>query len=353
VRRGDAPGFVEFSDGPAGAAAIVTSDTVVTGDRCLAAVPKQWHVTGATTREGRTSLLRLFNPFPEPAKVTVAGTSEFGDVGLVGLTSIDVLGRQWTDIALNELVPLLDDLALTVSTEEGLVIPQLVVATDRDEATWSGTGLSTTWEFPVVRQTGLAPTVVISNPGESDIEVVIDAFAAGETSIAARTETVPARSPIRIPLADVVSGPFGIKVRATGAVAAAVVSEDLTPAAPEEGGDGADEEPTARIAGMVGSPAPARRWLLPGPGALRTAASSVWLMNSHTEPVTVTLQPLGVGDLVVEKVRIPPGQIARVVLPQESGVSGYQIDAPTPVSAAWSVESGDGVAFVAGIALDG
>jgi hypothetical protein len=79
----------------------------------------------------------------------------------------------------------------------------------------------------------------------------------------------------------------------------------------------------------------------------------VWLLNSHTEPVTVTLQPLGVGDLVVEKVRIPPGRIARVVLPQESGISGYQVEAPTPISAAWSVESGDGVAFVAGIALDG
>ncbi len=358
VRRGDAPGFVEFSDGPSGVAGVVTSDTVVTGDRCVSSVPKLWHVTGATTREARTSVLRLFNPFPEPAKVTVAGTSEFGDVGLVGLTSIDVPGRLWTDIVLNEIVPLLDDLALTISTEEGLVIPQLVVGTVTDEATWPGTALSTTWEFPVVRQTGLQPSLVVSNPGDVEVEIEIDALGVNESSLAARTEVVPPRSPLRIPLGDLVSGPFGVAVRSTGPIAAVVISEDPTRRPDEEqdieGEEEEDEtEVTSRIAGTVGAPQPVQRWLLPGPGAVRAAVSSVWLMNSHSEAVTVSLQPLGVGELEVEEVLVEAGTTVRIVLPQETGVSGYLVEAPTPISAAWAVESGDGVAFVAGISLDG
>lgn len=355
VRRGAAPGFIELSDGPAAVSAIVTSDTIVTGDRCVASVPKLWHLPGGTTRPERTTVLRLFNPFPEPAKVTVEGTSEFGEVGLVGLTSLDVPGRFWEDVELNEAVPLLDDLTLTVSSEEGFVIPTLVVATDLDEASWPGTGLSTSWEFPVVTQTGLLPSLVVSNPGDVEAQIEIDVYTAGRFTEAARTATAPARTPVRIEIGDLADRFFAVRVRSTEPIAAVVVAEDAVPVvAEEDSDDGQEEQLTAqRIAGMTGIDEPARRWLLTGPGGVRTATSTMWVLNTGTDAVTVTLQPLGEGDLPAEKIQLAPQTVQRIVLAQGGDVSGYLVEAAGPISAAWSLEAGDGVAFVSGISIGG
>jgi len=354
VRRGDAPGFVELDGGPAAVASVMTSDTVVTGDRCTASVPKLWHLPGGTTRPERITTLRLFNPFPEPAKVTVSATSEFGEVGLAGFTSIDIGGRSWKDFILNESVPLLDDLSLSVSSEQGLIIPTLIVATELDEATWPGTGLSTTWEFPVVRQTGLVPSLVVSNPGDVDSEIEIDVYTGEGSALSTRTATVEARRPMRIPLGDLADRFFAIRVRSTEPIAAVVIAEDAVEdlAEEEEGGETPGAPVSARIAATIGATNPAVRWLLPGPGVVPTAASTVWLLNSGTDPVSVTIQPLGAVSLETEKVALEPGTVRRVVLAQEGQILGYLIAAPSPISAAWSVETGDGVAFISGIAVD-
>lgn len=353
VRRGDAPGFVEFNDGPAGVAGVVTSDAALAGDRCTASVPKLWHLPGGTTRPGHTTILRLFNPFPEPAKVSVTGASEFGEVGLIGLTSIDVGGRSWLDVSLNEIVPLLEDLSLTVSSEEGLVIPAIVVATALDEATWPGIGLSAEWEFPVVRQTGLVPTIALANPGDAEAVVEVDVFTGEGSMPSARTVTIPPGRPARIPLDDLADRFFAVRVRASSAVAAVVIAEDDAPLVAE--GEAEEEPagpPSARIAGTAGAAEPARRWLLPGPGGLRTATSTIWVLNSHSEAVTVSVQPLGSEEFAADKLVLEAGTVRRVVLSQETGVAGYLLSAATPISAAWSVESGDGVAFVAGVSID-
>ncbi len=359
VRRGDAPGFVEFDDGPAAVASIVVADapggsTLVAGDRCVTSAPKLWHLPGGTTREGRTTTLRLFNPFPEASKVTVSGTSEFGDAGLVSLRSIDVAGRSWVDVNLNELAPLLDELSLTVSADEGLVIPSLVVASDIDEATWPGTALSTTWEFPQVRQTGLTPSLALTNPGDEDVEVVIDVYDREGPIAEARTVTVPAGSPLRVAIGDLTEGYFGVGVRASGPIAAVTVAEDVSEASP--GDDDSDEEQITaadRIAGTPGAAAAAERWLLPGPGAVPAATSSVWLLNSGADPVTVVMRPLGLAEAPSEEVVLEAESVLRVVLPQQDATSGYLLEASGPISASWSVESGDGVAMVAGTALGG
>lgn len=365
VRRGDAPGFVEFDDGPAAVASIVIADapggsTLVAGDRCVTSAPKLWHLPGGTTREGRTTTLRLFNPFPEASKVTVSGTSEFGDAGLVSLRSIDVAGRSWQDINLNELAPLLDELSLTVSADEGLVIPSLVVASGIDEATWPGTALSTTWEFPQVRQTGLQPALAITNPGEEDVEVSIDVFDPNGSVPDARTVTVPAGSPLRVPIGDLTEGFFGVGLRSTGPIAAVVIAEDITQQRNNrnnnQNDDESDEEQVGsadRIAGSPGAALASQRWLLPGPGAVPAATSSVWLLNSSQDPVTVSMQPLGIDDIPAEEVVIEAQSVLRLVLPQQNSTSGYLIEASEPITASWSVESGDGVAMVAGTALGG
>ena len=160
VRRGAAPGFVEYSDGPAATGAWVTGDQLLSGDRCTVAVSKLWHLPGLTTRQGREVTLRLFNPFLPLAKVSVGGATEFGALPLPELTTVDVPPRGWVDIDLNPLIPFFDNLTLFVTTEEGLVIPTVTVYGDGDEVSLPASGLSTTWEFPVVSVETLTPTVM-------------------------------------------------------------------------------------------------------------------------------------------------------------------------------------------------
>lgn len=363
VRLGPAPGFVEYDDGPAGTSTAMTSEDLLTGDRCVRSVSRLWQLPGGTTRDGTTMTLRIFNPFPELAKVTVTGTSEFGTEPLPGLAAIDVPGRSWRDFALNEIVPFLDDLVLTVSAEEGIVIPSVTVrAGEDDEASWPGAGLATNWYFPVARQDELIPELVIWNPGTTPISVEVDAYSISGPIPAVAAFEVDGGVPLRVALDDVGDTAFGIHVRASGSVSAVVVAtspddvqivEDVPP------DDGSDEEPTevlvtqtVRTGGTIGSADLAGKWLLPGAGAAPDAGSTIWLMNPNPEAVTATLQPLGLGTLQPSKLQIEPGTLLQVPLDENFQVSGYVVESTLPIAAAWSAHADRGVAYFAGISID-
>jgi hypothetical protein len=163
--RGSVPGFVEFSDGPAGAAVLIESDTTVSADSCIASQPKVWYLTGGSTAQDESLTLRLFNPFPEGAIVTAAAVSEFGPEPLPGFDAIPVPPRSFVDLILDEELRLRESVSVTVIAAEGIVIPAFAMANPEDEAFWTGTGLSTRWEFPVVRGGAIEPQLAITNPG--------------------------------------------------------------------------------------------------------------------------------------------------------------------------------------------
>ena len=358
VRRGDTPLFVELDDGPAAVAVVVESDVLLTGDACVARIPKVWQLPGGTTREGRTLTLRLFNPFPELAKVSVGGSSESGETGLVDLQGIDVEGRTWQDVRLNELVPLLDDLSLTVSTSEGFIIPSLVVAGSGDEASWPGVAPAAYWEFPVATISGdYAPSVMLSNTGQTAVVAAIDVYTSAGTVEAAREVTVEPSIPQRVDLSDLADGAMGIRVRSGGPLSAVVVAEEslVVREATEEGAEAEEDaaEGGDRIGGTVGLSTPATRWLLPGLDAVPDGSSAVWLLNTGTEPATVILQPLGLGEYQTSKQSVAPGSLLSVPLGADFAVGGYYVEASEPISVAWSVEADKGIMFVAGIVVGG
>ena len=363
VRRGAAPGFVEYSDGPAATGTWVTGDQLLSGDRCTVAVSKLWHLPGLTTRQGREVTLRLFNPFLPLAKVSVGGATEFGALPLPELTTVDVPPRGWVDIDLNPLIPFFDNLTLFVTTEEGLVIPTVTVYGDGDEVSLPASGLSTTWEFPVVSVDTLTPTLMISNPGPATATVTLDVFTtAGAIPDAASFEVGP-DSPVRVALDEIVDGKFGLRLASTRPISAAVVAEDVLSDVSDadegdngDGSDATDETPADavidRIAGTVGAAFPSSRWLLPGAGAVPDATSSLWILNTDPEPSTVTIQPLGSGSLPADKVIVAPGTVLEVPLEEDAQIGGYLLDASIPVTAAWSAVRPNSVAFFAGTALD-
>lgn len=357
VRRGDTPMYVEFDDGPAAVAVVVETDSLLTGDGCLARIPKVWELPGGTTREGRTTTLRLFNPFPELAKVTVSGSSESGQTGLVDLQSIDIPGRTWQDVVLNDLVPLLNDLSLTVTTSEGNVVPSLAVAGSTDEASWPGIAPATYWEFPVATSSpDFAPTLMLANSGTAPVSASIDVYTADGVTADAREVTVDPSIPRRVDLSDLAEGAIGIRVRAAAPVSAVVLAEESPVAvlAEGEGDQQSGDEPLAgdRIAGTIGATAPATTWLLPGLGGVAGAESTVWLLNTGSEAATVVFQPLGVGSLATTKQVVAPGTLLGVPLGYDPAVGGYYLEATAPITVAWSAEEEKGIMFVAGTVVD-
>lgn len=356
VRRGAAPGFIEFNDGPATAATVVMAETLLTGDRCIASAPKLWHLPGGTTRVGRQTTVRLFNPFPDLAKADIQVSSEFGSVSPPELQSIDVSGRSWVDIELNPILPFLDEMSLTVSTEEGLVIPWLALAGSGDEASWPASRLSTAWYFPLMSDVGLVPSLVIANPGGLDAAVQIEFYATTGPQPAAASVVVAPGFSRRVEFTDLDPGEFGLRLTSDQPVSAAVVAEtpvvDETPGTQEPGEGEADPGGVEMIAGTLGIAEPARRWLLPGAGSVVGSSSSIWLLNAEAQPVTVTVTPLGAGQLSADKVRVEAFSVRRIRLPAESfQVSGYLVEAIEPITVAWNATGDRGAMFVAGVSV--
>lgn len=328
--RGDMPGFVEFDDGPASAAALVESDTTLSADSCVSSGPKVWYLVGGSTLQGETLTLRLFNPFPEVAKVTAAATSEFGVEPLSGYEGFAVAPRSWQDILFHEELRLRAAIAITVTAEEGTVLPALAMSNAEDDAFWTGASLNRSWEFPVVRTAGLDPAIVLFNPGTETAEVQLDIFTAEGPSIDVRSELVAPATPTVVPIGDLADAAIGVKVRADIPIGAAVVART---------GGG--------LTATGGIAAPAQRWLLPGAGTAQQGTTSLWLLNTGQEPATVTLVPLGGADSPAEKVAVPAGTVRQVIV-EEGDVEGFLADSLQPFSAAWSVQGAEGSAIASG-----
>ncbi len=379
VRRGASPGVVEFDDGPAAATTAMWSEEILTGDRCVVSVPKEWHLIGGITAEGFTLELQLFNPFAESAKVTVEAITEFGRSPLAGFESIDVPGRSWLTEDLSRVIPFLDMVTFTVTSESGIVIPTLVLNSETDEASWPGTGQSTIWDFPVTSLPGLEPTLVISNAGSVGATVAIDIFTPDGAIPDADGRIVSPLEPLRIHLADLATPPFAVRVRSNAPIGAVIQAAPegtfpRTDAVPPEATDdeatddedaSTDEETTDTtegeeveepvvydgLAAMSGNAEVHERWLVPGLGVVPGADTSIWILNPSGDPATVTVSPLGVSTTRSEKIVIPGGRFLEIPVPalSETGNSGMLVDASLPVSVAVSIAAPQGVAFIGGV----
>lgn len=330
AQRGDSPFFIEFTNGPA-AAAVVVGGEMLAADSCVAAGPDVWYFAGGSTMPGEELTLRVFNPFPETAKVTVAGVSEIGVEALGDFRSWSVNARSWRDIDLAQELNSRENLVISVRVDEGLVVPAMALRTEEGEDWWPGTGLSESWDFPIAGVPGLAGALVISNPGPSAVTVTVDVFTPEGVVRNAATEQVEPDTPLRIDLAGFAGPTYGARVSATGPVAAAVVASG-------EGG----------LAVMPGVPTPARTWLLPGLQSAGLQEGTLWLVNTGEDSVTATVSILTGGGLVGETVTVDAGSV-REFGPVPEGGLGYLVEAPFPISAAWSITGPGGTAFASGV----
>ena len=373
LRVGESPAIVEFSDGPAVASSMQFADALIGADRCVVSVPKVWYLTGGSTKTGTITQLRLFNPFADNAEVTVAAYSEFNLDLVAELDGLDVAGRSWTTIDIGVYLPFRDELAFTVTTTKGLIIPALVRSDDRGEGWWPGVAPADTWEFPITSAGDLSPSIAVLSAGEDEVIVSVDIVTESGTIRNAREIVIDSSTPALVPLDDLAAPPFGVRVRATSAIAASVVA--TVPEPDEEGGDGGDSETTTTVddtttttidettsttqvteetfitglAGTIGIARPASRWIVPL-DTLPGSETTVWLMNSSPEPVSVSYEQLGeVEDPIVDTIEVPPESVYGLSVDVGIGIYGYQFEAARPISVAWEIHGDRGVALVAGI----
>jgi hypothetical protein len=367
LRVGESPGIVEISNGPAAAVTMQYSDGFVSADDCVASVPKVWYLAGGSTKTGTITRLRLFNPFADNAEVTVTAFSEFGLDLIPELDGFDVEGRSWTTIDIEPYLPFRDELAFTVTTNTGLVIPALIRSDDRGEGVWRGTAPSDTWEFPIVTAGGLDPYIAVMSAGDDSIVVSVDIVGLDGTIRNAREVTVDSSSPALIPLSDLAAAPFGVRVNATSPVAAAAIA--LVPTG--EGDDDLGEEPDAStttlagddtsttvpeafVKGLAGTGGSARRsaeWIVPL-DTLPGSTTTIWIMNSGAEPATASYAALGEDEYAAEEtIDIPSESIVGIDVEVGIGYYGYRISASLPVSVAWDIAGDRGVGLAPGIPL--
>lgn len=331
--RGDSPGFLEFDAGPAAAAVTVLGPEVVAADSCVASGPDVWYFPGGSTMAGETLTLRLFNPFPETAKVSVGGVSEIGVEALGELRSLSVNPRSWRDISFEELLRQRQDLVVTVTTEEGLIVPAMAMTDPQGEDWWPGAGVSQQWEFPVVRTAGSEDaSLVVANPGLSTASVTVDVFTEEGPRPAAFSLEVQADSPGRISFAAISEEVIGARIISDVPVTAAVVTRG-----------------EAGLAVTPGVPAPARVWLLPGLRSFGLQEGSLWLLNGGDEVVSVTITIIGAEGVVAENVMVGPG--SQLQVPASQDAVGYLVTSTQPFSAAWSVTGPGDFAFASGSAV--
>jgi len=370
VRRGESPAVVEVSDGPAAVASLQRADALVAGDRCTVSVPKVWYLTGGSTKTGTFTEIRLFNPFADNAEVSVTAYSEFNLDLVAEFDDIDVAGRSWTTIDMEPFLPFRDELAFTIESSSGLVIPSLIRSDERGEAMWPGTAPSQTWDFPIVATAGLEPFLAVMSAGGDDITVTVDVVSETGAVFGARELIIDSSAPALIPLADIAAPPYGVRVRASAPIAAssfAVVPTAVTDGGEDgEGGDGevtttipddsstttvvTEEEFVRGLAGTVGAPSTSSKWIVPL-DTLLESETTLWIMNNTEEAASVSLLPLAETELPAIEVTVEPGTVLGVPVDVGVGTFGFTVTSDRLVSVAWNITGPQGVAFVGGIAI--
>ncbi len=360
LRVGESPAVVEISDGPAATVSVEYSDAFIAADQCVVSAPKTWYLTGGSTKPGTLTQVRLFNPFADNAEVSITGYSEFSIDLVPDLQSIDVPGRSWTTIDFEPYLPLRDELSLTVTATKGIVIPTLIRIDDRGEAMWPGTAPAETWEFPIATAGGLEPFVSVMSAGGDGIIVTLDIVTEAGTISNAREVVLDASEPALIPVSDLAAAPYGIRVRATSPIAAAVVATVPIPDDDGLGGSGEDTTTTTEgapetfirgLAGTVGSARPSSEWIVPV-DTLPGSQTTLWIMNTGIETAQVDFSALSEGEYPVgDDVIVESGSIIGIPVDVGIGIYGYRLSADRPITVAWSIDGDRGVALVAGIPI--
>ncbi len=315
--------IVEFAAGPAGAMAVGDGPLGMVAARCPSSVPDVWVLGGGSTLEGDTLDLRLFNPFPEDAKLTIRALSENGSEPDQSLEAVSVPAQSSRTISLSDTLGFREWLSVEIEQTDGRIIPGFIEqASDGGTKALSGVALASEWYFPFGGVAGIDNTLLLVNPSATPVGYQVSRA----TGTGAGDELDRGSIDLRQVAIISVDAADGYVVQADAPVAAFLIGRG------ELGG-----------ASVAGSTVAASEWLLPGAGAL--PGTTLTFLNPRVEDVTVTV----ISRLGQDKVLVRGGGVATLPMARSDG--GVQVAATGPIVAGWYASSENGVAYALGIPI--
>lgn len=347
-------------------ASVVTSiDMPISGVGAAACAPRastRWYFPEGNSTITHDERLMIYNPFPDEAVVSVALLTPGGEVAKAGLSDEAVPSEGSIAISLEKHILEEKVLGAVVTAVRGRVVAWRLSIAEPEEKpsgvqfTLGATALADTWYFPEgALGPGFEERLSILNPGDQEATVDVT-LVTGERSIPAAGNTevpIPAGSAISIVVDE------AALAGRPGGAAAIVRSVNGVPIVVERTVFYATEEMDG-VASEVGAATPSRRWFL-GPATSKPDSDSAVLLNTSTEPATVSLtllrdggRPLAPASLA--NLKIAAGARLRVPLSEVVNGQAYavSVDASVPVVAerfSYSRGAGD-VASLMGIPLD-
>ncbi len=306
--------FVEFTAEDTAAGVLGRGDGGLVGATCTPPSSRRLTATGLSTRNAELLDLVLINPYASDAVVSVESSSEVGADSASELEQVLVPARSTVVRDLAAILPLRQQLSVSILVTEGAVHAFLMQTGGDDVKIVEAVEPATAWFLPVPGIEGLRLTV--ANPTDLEVEIRVDAFVGSTVLEGVVSEVVPARShlvldPTQFDLEPI--GPIGLAVFAASDVSV---------------GFWADQEGI-----RMGAPAPkalAGSWVVP---ARLGGPATLWVLNPDSIELEGVVRPLLPGT-AGRTVKLAPNSVTAI--PIDGLGPGYSFTAPGDVAVVWT-----------------
>lgn len=324
---------------------------------CARAPAREWFFAAGTTARGAEEWLALFNPFGDDAIVDISFLTDSGFQAPGATQAFVVPRRSRVSLAVHDQVRRQEAVAIAVRVRTGRVVAERTLRFDGTDAR-SGlavslgvTGTADRWRVPAGdAQAGAATSVAVANFALASTEVEVLVTLDGDSALQPETVDVPARSVVRVDLADKVTSGSQYSVEVQAAEGGRVAVETF--------GVWAAPATATGVATSPGSVTTAKQWAFAigrlddqGGDAILTA------LNVSGRPLTVQLYAYTAGDpdspASAPAVAVPPGERA-VFRALELGMRPDMVfivsaDGPIVVSRQVLAANGAGVSLAPGV----
>jgi len=322
-------GLIELPSDTTAAGVTVASPIVRSAEACSGEPAPQVYLMGGSTAGDSIFEIVLMNPYAGDAVASLLVTTEGGIESDTRFDSVLVPALSTVVLDLEEIIPGREVIAATIDTDRGSLLAFAQQRQGGDRALWRAVVPEQDWW--IVVPGGGARSLRIGNPVNSEVEYQIDLY--GPDGLIERydTGTIPARAQLRIPVDEISDQALGFRVITTAPVVA-----------------GLDLAGGGSLGRTTGSPTVASSWLLPGASNPPGGRSSVMVLNSGIEPVTLVFRSLREASHT-QTVELAAEDLVEITLVE---ADGYRVDASGPVVALWRSTLGDAVAVAVGVPVE-
>lgn len=327
---GTGGGLIELPSELTAAGVTLSSPRVRAAEACTGTPTPLVHVIGGSTAGESTFDVVLLNPYAGEAVASLVVTSEAGIESDARFDSVIVPSLSTITLDFKELIPGRATISATIETERGSLLAVAQRSEGGDRALWRAVAPELDWWVVAPSDIG-DRTLLIGNPEAVEAEYQIDLYGPDGFVEGYETGTIPARTHLRVPIDEISDKAVGFRVISASPVVV-----------------GLEASANGALARTSGSPIGGSSWLLPGASNPPGGRSSITVLNSGIEPVTVTFRSMR-DDSHTQTVELDAEALAEITLVD---ADGYRIDATGPVVAVWSASIEASTALSSGVVVE-